>query len=75
MVEERLAERCVRVLVEPREQDAAAALATVAAVDAVLDAAGADVQRVYHGCDAAAWRSSGRCSPAAAPCALAWRTC
>jgi uncharacterized protein (DUF849 family) len=55
LVEEDLAALCVRVLVEPREADPAAALVTVAAVDAVLDEAAVDLQRVYHGRDEAAW--------------------
>ena len=55
LVEEELAGRCVRVLVEPQEAEPAAALATVAAVDAVLDAAGVLLQRVYHGQEGTAW--------------------
>lgn len=55
LVEEGLVRHCLRVLVEPQEAEPAAALATVAAVDAVLDAAGVRLQRVYHGNDGTAW--------------------
>ena len=55
LVEEDLARHCLRVLVEPQEAEPVAALATVAAVDAVLDAAGVRVQRVYHGHEGTAW--------------------
>ena len=55
LVEEDLARRCIRVLVEPQETEPAAALATVAAVDAVLDASGVLLQRVYHGHEGTAW--------------------
>lgn len=55
LVDEDLARHCLRVLVEPQEAEPAAALATVAAIDAVLDAAGVRVHRVYHGRDVTAW--------------------
>lgn len=55
LVDQDLARLCLRVLVEPREAEAAAALVTVAAVDAVLDEAAVGLQRVYHGRDATAW--------------------
>jgi uncharacterized protein (DUF849 family) len=55
LVDEDLARLCLRVLVEPREADPAAALVTVAAVDAVLDEAAIGLQRVYHGQGATAW--------------------
>ena len=54
-VDEDLARHCLRVLVEPQEPEPAAALATVASVDAVLDEAGIRLQRVYHGHDRSAW--------------------
>jgi uncharacterized protein (DUF849 family) len=50
-----LAGRCVRLLFEPEEQDLDAALATVAAIEAVLDAAGAQAPRLLHGIEATAW--------------------
>jgi uncharacterized protein (DUF849 family) len=55
LVEQDLARRCLRVLVEPQEPEPPAALATVAAVDAVLDQGGVRLQRVYHGHDGTAW--------------------
>jgi uncharacterized protein (DUF849 family) len=55
LVDEGLAEACLRVLVEPREREVAAALVTVAAVDAVLDEAAIGLPRLYHGHDATAW--------------------
>lgn len=55
LVEDDLARHCLRVLVEPHEAEPAAALATVAAVDAVLDQAAVGLQRVYHGYERCAW--------------------
>jgi uncharacterized protein (DUF849 family) len=45
----------VRVLVEPEELNAAEAVATATAIDAVLDAHEHAAQRVHHGYDAATW--------------------
>jgi uncharacterized protein (DUF849 family) len=50
-----LAGRCLRLLFEPEEQDLDAALATVAAIEAVLDASGVRAPRLLHGTDAIAW--------------------
>jgi uncharacterized protein (DUF849 family) len=55
LVADDLAPHCLRVLVEPRDRQPGAALATVAAVDAVLDRAGIALQRVYHGVDETTW--------------------
>jgi uncharacterized protein (DUF849 family) len=55
LIDEDLLPLCLRVLVEPRDPDTAGALATVAAIDAVLDEAGATVRRLYHGRDATVW--------------------
>jgi uncharacterized protein (DUF849 family) len=55
LVDEDLTRHCLRVLVEPHDPTAAAALATIAAVDAVLDEAAIRLPRVYHGYDATAW--------------------
>jgi beta-keto acid cleavage enzyme len=41
--------RLVRVLIEPGEEDPAAALANAQAIDAALDAAGIAAPRVFHG--------------------------
>jgi uncharacterized protein (DUF849 family) len=49
------ADRLVRVLVEPREDDAAAALATAEAIHAALDAAGIPGPRVQHGYGSPTW--------------------
>jgi uncharacterized protein (DUF849 family) len=43
------------VLVEPGEEDPAAAVATAAAIDDALDAAGIGAPRVHHGFDVATW--------------------
>lgn len=50
-----LAPRCVRLLLEPDEQDAADALATVQAMNALLDAAGVQTPRLLHGFEVTAW--------------------
>jgi uncharacterized protein (DUF849 family) len=50
-----LAGRCVRLLIEPDEQDPAAALATVRAIEALLDGAGITTPRLLHGFEATAW--------------------
>lgn len=50
-----LARRCLRVLMEPQEQDLAAALRTVAAIEAVLARAGLALPCILHGVDHTAW--------------------
>jgi uncharacterized protein (DUF849 family) len=55
-VTSRLAERCLRVLLEPDEQDAAGALQTVAQIEAVLDRAGLTLPRLLHGTGTTVWR-------------------
>lgn len=50
-----ITEHCVRVLLEPAEQTAQAALATVAQIEAVLNEAGVRLPRLLHGLDATAW--------------------
>ncbi|KPV49338.1 hypothetical protein SE17_33225, partial [Kouleothrix aurantiaca] len=47
--------RCLRVLLEPGEETTAAALATVAAIEAILEAADDTTPRLLHGGDTAAW--------------------
>lgn len=49
------AERCVRILIEPREDAASEAIATGDAVAAVLDRHGIRLPRVLHGEGRAAW--------------------
>lgn len=50
-----LAGRCLRVLIEPVEDDASAALASAAAIIQALDKASIQLPRLLHGFDAAAW--------------------
>jgi len=50
-----LVPRCLRVLIEPDEPDASSALATAAAIIAVLDDAAIALPRLLHGMGAAAW--------------------
>jgi uncharacterized protein (DUF849 family) len=50
-----LADRCVRLLIEPDEPETAAALATVRAIEALLDGAGIQTPRLLHGGEATAW--------------------
>jgi uncharacterized protein (DUF849 family) len=50
-----LADQCLRIMFEPREQTVAEAMAAVAEAEAVLDAAGVRVPRLLHGVNATAW--------------------
>jgi uncharacterized protein (DUF849 family) len=50
-----LAERCLRVLLEPHQDDLTAARANFVAIEAVLDRAGVRLPRLLHGAGAAAW--------------------
>lgn len=50
-----LAEHCVRVLVEPLDQDADAAVAHAAAMEDVLVRAGITLPQVHHGEGIASW--------------------
>jgi uncharacterized protein (DUF849 family) len=50
-----IAGRCLRLLLEPEEQSLDAALATVAAIEALLDAAAIPTPRLLHGIESAAW--------------------
>jgi uncharacterized protein (DUF849 family) len=54
-VESGLPDRCLRVLIEPQEQDPNAALATAGAIDAALDQHGIRLPRVFHGEGGPAW--------------------
>ena len=47
--------RCVRVLVEPLDADAAAALAHAAAIETVLTRGGVSIEQVHHGDGIASW--------------------
>ena len=50
-----LAGACLRVLIEPGESDLGAALATVAAIEAILERAGDPTPRLLHGVEPTAW--------------------
>jgi uncharacterized protein (DUF849 family) len=50
-----LADRCVRVLVEPLDADSEAAVAHAAAMERVLDEAGVTLEQVHHGDEVASW--------------------
>ncbi len=54
-VERGLSDRCLRVLIEPREENPQEALATAAAIDTVLDAHGIRLPRLLHGEGSPAW--------------------
>jgi uncharacterized protein (DUF849 family) len=55
LVRSGLANRCLRIMFEPREQVTSDAMATVARTEAVLDAATVRAPRLLHGVDATAW--------------------
>lgn len=55
LVQSRLASGCLRVLIEPDEQDLAAARATVRQIEAGLDQAGITLPRLLHGYQATTW--------------------
>jgi uncharacterized protein (DUF849 family) len=55
LVRSGLAQRCLRILLEPGEPTTGAALRSVAEAEAVLDAAGVQRPRLLHGMDATAW--------------------
>jgi uncharacterized protein (DUF849 family) len=50
-----IASRCVRALIEPLEPDPEEAVAHGAAIEAVLDAAGVEIEQVHHGDGLATW--------------------
>lgn len=50
-----LAPHCLRILLEPREQEPAAALATVDGIIAVVERAGSTIPRLLHGGRVTAW--------------------
>jgi uncharacterized protein (DUF849 family) len=55
LVRSGLANRCLRIMFEPREQIVADAMTAVAATEAVLDAAAVRAPRLLHGVNATAW--------------------
>lgn len=50
-----LAARCIRVLLEPQEQEMERALETVRATEKVLDSGPVELQRLLHGTEATVW--------------------
>ena len=54
-VDSGLAAQCLRLLIEPQEQDIEQARATVKAIKEMLDRAGIDIPRVLHGTEATTW--------------------
>lgn len=55
LVDSGLGAQCLRVLLEPQEQDTDAALATVVGLEALLDRGGIRRPRLLHGTGATAW--------------------
>jgi uncharacterized protein (DUF849 family) len=55
LVRSGLANRCLRIMFEPREQVTSDAMTTVARTEAVLDAATVRAPRLLHGVNATAW--------------------
>jgi uncharacterized protein (DUF849 family) len=55
LVRSGLANRCLRIMFEPREQVVAEAMTAVAATEAILDAAAVRPPRLLHGVNATAW--------------------
>lgn len=55
LVDSGLGPQCLRVLLEPREQDVESALATVVAVEALLDRGGIRRPRLLHGTETTVW--------------------
>ena len=50
-----LVDRCLRVLLEPQEQEMESALRTVREIEAILDSGPAPLPRLLHGTEATAW--------------------
>jgi uncharacterized protein (DUF849 family) len=50
-----IADRCVRLLIEPDDETTAAALAAVQAIEALLDQANVRTPRLLHGFEASVW--------------------
>jgi uncharacterized protein (DUF849 family) len=59
-VESGLADRCVRALVEPLDEDPQDAVAHGAAIERVLEEAGIELEQVHHGDGVASWAVSER---------------
>jgi uncharacterized protein (DUF849 family) len=50
-----LADRCLRIMFEPRQQTTAGAMEAVTEAESLLDAAGVRAPRLLHGVDSTAW--------------------
>jgi len=50
-----ICDRCLRILIEPVEEETEAALTTVAAIEKILNEANVQTPRLLHGFDATAW--------------------
>jgi uncharacterized protein (DUF849 family) len=59
----RIAERCVRVLVEPLDAEPEAAVEHAAAIEAALEEGGVELEQVHHGDDVATWHVMRRAVP------------
>jgi uncharacterized protein (DUF849 family) len=55
LIESGLAARCIRVLLEPQEQEMAKALETVSKIEKVLESGKVEVPRMLHGTEATSW--------------------
>jgi uncharacterized protein (DUF849 family) len=55
-----LADRCIRALIEPLDPEPEDAVAHAAAMEAVLDRAGIDLEQVHHGDGVASWAVNAR---------------
>jgi len=69
-----IARHCSRVMVEPLDADSDAAVAHAAAIEAVVVAAGIDLQHVHHSDGVASWAVIHRTLPLGHGSAQAWRT-
>lgn len=55
LIKSGLAARCIRVLLEPQEQEKAAALDTVRKMETILETGMVEVPRLLHGTEATSW--------------------
>lgn len=55
LIKSGLAARCIRVLLEPQEQEMARALETVSKIETILETGKVEVPRVLHGTEATSW--------------------
>ncbi len=55
LIKSGLAARCIRVLLEPQDQEMARALETVSKIETILETGKVEVPRVLHGTEATSW--------------------